>query len=97
VRSEAVTGVVARGGLEADDFREVVLVRFDMSLGAGLGKLAGTVFRIGHLGHFNDLMLIGTLGGVEAGLHASGVPFTPGGVTEAIRYLAEASPNASPQ
>jgi alanine-glyoxylate transaminase/serine-glyoxylate transaminase/serine-pyruvate transaminase len=59
-----------------------------MSLGAGLGKLKGRVFRIGHLGDFNDLMLAGTLSGVEMGLAASGVPFNRGGVTAALEYLA---------
>jgi alanine-glyoxylate transaminase/serine-glyoxylate transaminase/serine-pyruvate transaminase len=61
-----------------------------MSLGAGLGKLKGRVFRIGHLGDFNDLMLAGTLSGVEMGLAASGVPFTRGGITAALDYLAGA-------
>ena len=75
-------------GHDADAFRKVVLERFDMSLGAGLGKLKGRVFRIGHLGDFNDLMLAGTLGGVEMGLAAAGVPFTRGGVTAALDYLA---------
>ena len=69
-------------------FRAVVLERFDMSLGAGLGRLKGKVFRIGHLGDFNDLMLAGTLGGVEMGLAAADVPFKRGGVTAALDYLA---------
>ena len=68
-------------------FRQVVLERFDMSLGAGLAKLAGKVFRIGHLGHFNDLMLMGTLAGVELGLDAAGVPHRPGGVAAAMAVL----------
>jgi alanine-glyoxylate transaminase/serine-glyoxylate transaminase/serine-pyruvate transaminase len=76
-------------GHDADAFRSVVLDRFDMSLGAGLGKLKGRVFRIGHLGDFNDLMLAGTLSGVEMGLAAAGVPFTRGGVTAALDYLAQ--------
>ena len=59
-----------------------------MSLGTGLGRLKGKVFRIGHLGDFNDLMLAGTLGGVEMGLASAGVPFKPGGVTAALEYLA---------
>jgi alanine-glyoxylate transaminase/serine-glyoxylate transaminase/serine-pyruvate transaminase len=59
-----------------------------MSLGAGLGKLKGRVFRIGHLGDFNDLMLAGTLSGVEMGLAAAGVPFTRGGVGAALEFLA---------
>jgi len=61
-----------------------------MSLGTGLGKLKGRVFRIGHLGDFNDLMLAGTLSGVEMGLAAAIVPFKPGGVTAALEYLAAA-------
>ena len=65
----------------------VILERFDMSLGTGLGKLQGPVFRIGHLGDFNDLMLAGTLGGVEMGLAAAGVPFKSGGVTAALELL----------
>src|SRR5204862_994162 len=63
-----------------------------MSLGSGLGKLKGKVFRIGHLGDFNDLMLAGTLSGVEMGLAAAGVPFTRGGTTAALEYLAECNP-----
>jgi alanine-glyoxylate transaminase/serine-glyoxylate transaminase/serine-pyruvate transaminase len=86
--SPALTAVVMPAGLDADAFRAVVLERFDMSLGAGLGKLKGKIFRIGHLGDFNDLMLAGTLGGVEMGLAAANVPFTRGGVTAALEYLA---------
>jgi alanine-glyoxylate transaminase/serine-glyoxylate transaminase/serine-pyruvate transaminase len=86
--SHALTAVMMPAGHDADAFRRVVLERFDMSLGAGLGKLKGQVFRIGHLGDFNDLMLAGTLGGVEMGLAAAGVPFTRGGVTAALDFLA---------
>jgi alanine-glyoxylate transaminase / serine-glyoxylate transaminase / serine-pyruvate transaminase len=86
--SPALTAVVMPAGHDADAFRQVVLDRFDMSLGAGLGRLKGKIFRIGHLGDFNDLMLAGTLGGVEMGLAASGVPFMRGGVTAALEYLA---------
>ena len=75
----------------ADDFRRLVLERFNMSLGTGLAKLQGWVFRIGHLGDFNDLSLIGTLGGVEMGLQAAGIPHQPGGVQAAMDYLAEQS------
>jgi alanine-glyoxylate transaminase / serine-glyoxylate transaminase / serine-pyruvate transaminase len=89
--SPALTAVVMPAGHDADAFRKVVLERFDMSLGAGLGKLKGKVFRIGHLGDFNDLMLAGTLGGVEMGLAAAGVPFNRGGVTAALDYLAGAA------
>ncbi len=74
---------------DADAFRRVVLERFNMSLGTGLSKLAGRVFRIGHLGDFNDLTLLGTLGGVEMGLQAAGVPHRKGGVQAAIDCLAE--------
>jgi alanine-glyoxylate transaminase/serine-glyoxylate transaminase/serine-pyruvate transaminase len=74
---------------DADAFRRIVLERFDMSLGTGLGRLAGRVFRIGHLGDFNDLTLLGTLGGVEMGLQAAGVPHRKGGVQAAIDYLAQ--------
>ncbi len=75
----------------ADDFRRLVLERFNMSLGTGLAKLQGWVFRIGHLGDFNDLSLIGTLGGVEMGLQAAGIPHKAGGVQAAMDYLAEQS------
>jgi alanine-glyoxylate transaminase / serine-glyoxylate transaminase / serine-pyruvate transaminase len=75
----------------ADDFRRLVLERFNMSLGTGLAKLQGWVFRIGHLGDFNDLSLIGTLGGVEMGLQAAGIPHQAGGVQAAMGYLAEQS------
>ena len=87
--SSALTAVVMPDGHDADAFRKGVLDRFDMSLGAGLGKLKGRVFRIGHLGDFNDLMLAGTLSGVEMGLAAAGVPFKRGGVTAALDYLAK--------
>jgi alanine-glyoxylate transaminase / serine-glyoxylate transaminase / serine-pyruvate transaminase len=75
-------------GHDADAFRRTVLERFDMSLGAGLGKVAGKAFRIGHLGWFNELMLMGTLAGVEMGLAVAGVPHRKGGVDAAMTYLA---------
>ena len=78
-------------GIDADAFRKVVLERFDMSLGNGLGKVQGRVFRIGHLGDFNDLMLAGTLSGVELGLGLAGVPHRAGGVQAALDYLGEAA------
>ena len=74
-------------GHDADGFRKVVLENFNMSLGNGLGRLAGRVFRIGHLGDFNDLMLSGTLCGVEMGLGLAGVPHSTGGVAAAMDYL----------
>lgn len=87
--SSTLTGVLMPEGHNADAFRKVVLERFDMSLGQGLGKVAGKVFRIGHLGHFNELMLCGTLAGVEMGLAAAGVPHRKGGAQAAIDHLAE--------
>jgi alanine-glyoxylate transaminase/serine-glyoxylate transaminase/serine-pyruvate transaminase len=75
-------------GHNADQLREIILENFDMSLGAGLSKLAGKTFRIGHLGSFNDLMLAGTLSGVEMGLRLAGVAHRPGGVTVALNRLA---------
>jgi alanine-glyoxylate transaminase/serine-glyoxylate transaminase/serine-pyruvate transaminase len=71
----------------ADAVREVILREYDMSLGAGLGKLADRVFRIGHLGHFNDLTLVGTLGGVQMGLIRAGVPVDPNGIQAALERL----------
>ncbi len=85
--SSTVTAVLAPEGCDADELRRVVLERFDMSLGAGLGKLKGEVFRIGHLGHFNELMLAGTLCGIEMGLSAAGAGFSKGGVAAALEYL----------
>ena len=84
--SAALTGVVLPEGHDADEVRRVILERFDMSLGAGLGKLKGRIFRIGHLGDFNDLMLAGTLCGVEMGLRLAGVPIEPG-VQAALEVL----------
>jgi alanine-glyoxylate transaminase/serine-glyoxylate transaminase/serine-pyruvate transaminase len=71
----------------ADEVRKVILREYDMSLGAGLGKLADKVFRIGHLGHFNDLMLAGTLSGVQMGLVRSGVKVDPNGIQAAFDRL----------
>lgn len=85
--SSSLTAVLMPEGHDADAFRKVVLDRFDMSLGNGLGKLKGRVFRIGHLGDFNDLMLIGTLAGVEMGLALAQVPHQPGGTQAALDYL----------
>ena len=85
--SNVLTAVLMPEGHDADHFREVVLQRFDMSLGTGLTKLKGRVFRIGHLGDFNELMLAGSLCGVEMGLTAAGVPHKNGGVLAALDYL----------
>ena len=87
--SNSLTAVVMPEGHDADAFRRVVLERFDMSLGTGLSKLAGRVFRIGHLGDFNDLTLMGTLAGVEMGLRLAGVPHRDGGVEAAMASLVE--------
>ena len=85
--SSSLTAVVVPEGFDADRLREIILEAFDMSLGTGLGKLRGKIFRIGHLGHFNDLMLCGTLSGIEMGLHRAGIPHRHGGVTAALEYL----------
>jgi alanine-glyoxylate transaminase/serine-glyoxylate transaminase/serine-pyruvate transaminase len=85
--SSSLTAVVMPPGHDADRFRSLVLERFDMSLGTGLAKLQGKVFRIGHLGDFNDLMLMGTLAGVEMGLELAAVPFKKGGVLAAMEHL----------
>ena len=86
--SSALTAVLLPDGCQEAGLREVILRHFNMSLGSGLGKVAGKVFRIGHLGYFNDLMLAGTLCGVEMGLEIAGVPHRNGGVAEALAYLA---------
>lgn len=85
--SNAGTTVLAPEGLDANAFRELVRARYDMSLGGGLGPLEGRVFRIGHLGDFNPLMLMGTLAGVEMGLRSAGFPPNPGGLEAAMSYL----------
>jgi alanine-glyoxylate transaminase/serine-glyoxylate transaminase/serine-pyruvate transaminase len=93
--SSAVTAVFMPQGHDADRLRSIILENFDMSLGAGLSRLAGKVFRIGHLGSFNDLMLAGTLSGVEMGLRLAGVPHHAGGVTAALQSLAPVKTPAS--
>ena len=87
--SGSLTAVLLPAGHDADRVRKVILEAFDMSLGTGLGKLSGKVFRIGHLGDFNDLTLMGTLAGVEMGLKLAGVPAKSEGVRAAMEYLAE--------
>jgi alanine-glyoxylate transaminase/serine-glyoxylate transaminase/serine-pyruvate transaminase len=86
--SSVLTAVMVPDGHDADHVREVILDNFDMSLGTGLGKVKGKIFRIGHLGDFNDLTLVGTLAGVEMGLGLAGVPHQKGGVQQAMSYLA---------
>jgi len=88
--SNVVTAVMVPDGHDADGLRKIILDAFDMSLGAGLGKLSGKVFRIGHLGAFNDLMLAGTLSGVEMGLRLAGIPHREGGVPVALSHLTDA-------
>jgi len=88
--SSSLTAVFMPPGYDADKLRAVILEYFDMSLGAGLSRLAGKVFRIGHLGAFNDLMLAGTLCGVEMGLRVAGIPHRDGGVAAALNCLAPA-------
>jgi len=85
--SSSLTAVLVPNGFDADRVREIILDGFDMSIGTGLGKMKGKIFRIGHLGHFNDLMLCGTLCGVEMGLHRAGIPHRAGGVAAALEYL----------
>jgi alanine-glyoxylate transaminase/serine-glyoxylate transaminase/serine-pyruvate transaminase len=87
--SATLTAVMMPAGHNADTFRKIVLDRFDMSLGQGLSKVAGKIFRIGHLGYLNDLMLCGTLAGVEMGLGLAAVPHRKGGTQAAMDYLAE--------
>jgi alanine-glyoxylate transaminase/serine-glyoxylate transaminase/serine-pyruvate transaminase len=85
--SPVLTAILLDDAHDADEVRRVILDRFDMSLGAGLGKVAGRVFRIGHLGHFNDLTLAGTLAGVQMGLRLAGVPIKTDGVEAALERL----------
>ena len=85
--SDSLTAVLLPEGYDADRVREIILDGFDLSLGTGLGKMRGKIFRIGHLGHFNDLMLCGTLCGVEMGLHRAGIPHKKDGVAAALDYL----------
>lgn len=89
--SAALTAIMVPEGHDADHLRKVILERYNMSLGTGLAKVQGRVFRIGHLGDFNDLMLAGTLSGVEMGLAAAKIPFNKGGINAALDYLIENS------
>ncbi|MCH8235549.1 MAG: aminotransferase class V-fold PLP-dependent enzyme [Chloroflexi bacterium] len=85
--SSSLTAIITPEGHDADNLRKVILDRFDMSLGTGLGKVKGWTFRIGHLGDLNDLTLMGTLAGVEMGLDIAGVPRSGSGVTAAMKFL----------
>ena len=92
--SSVLTALVMPEGHDADAFRKVALENFNLSLGQGLSKVAGKVFRIGHLGDFNDLMLMGTLSGVEMALGLAKVPHKTGGVQAALTYLRDTAPGA---
>ena len=85
--SSSLTAVMMPPGFEADALLDLILEKFDMCLGIGLGKVKGKIFRIGHLGDFNDLMLAGTLAGLEMGLSLAGIPFSKGGVAAALDFL----------
>jgi len=95
--SSSLTTVLMPVGHDADKLRQIIVDAFDMSLGTGLAKLGGKVFRIGHLGHFNDLMLAGTLSGVEMGLKLAGVPHRSGGIHAALDRLALSHQQAAAQ
>ena len=88
-RSNSITAIMVPTGHDSDNLRKIILDNYDMSLGTGLAKIKGKVFRIGHLGDFNDLMLAGTLAGVEMGLKQSGIPFKPGGIMKALDFLSK--------
>ena len=94
--SPVLTAVLMPPGHDADQFRKVVLENYNMSLGSGLAKLAGKVFRIGHLGECNELTLVGALSGVEMGLEAAGVPHRAGGVAAAMTVLEERAGSNAP-
>ena len=87
--SSSLTAALVPEGYDADDLRKIILDNYDMSLGTGLTKLKGKIFRIGHLGDFNELMLSGTLAGIEMGLKKSKIPFKPGGIMAALDYLSK--------
>jgi alanine-glyoxylate transaminase/serine-glyoxylate transaminase/serine-pyruvate transaminase len=93
--SSSLTAVLMPDGQDADAFRKAALEHFDVSLGTGLSKIAGKVFRIGHLGDTNDLTIVGALAGVEMGLSLAGVPHRQGGVQAAMDYLTAAAASPS--
>ena len=95
--SDALTAVMMPAGMDADALRTLIHARFNMSLGTGLGKVKGKVFRIGHLGDFNDLTLMGTLAGVEMGLTEFGVRLAGSGVQAAMASLSAPAPAAEPR
>ena len=91
--SNVLTAVMLPENHNADNLRKIILKNLNMSLGGGLSKLAGKVFRIGHLGDFNDLMLMGTLNGLELGFEIAGIPYQKGGTAKATEILVDKSPN----
>jgi alanine-glyoxylate transaminase/serine-glyoxylate transaminase/serine-pyruvate transaminase len=96
LHSPVLTGVITPPGVDADAIRRLIHQRFDLSLGTGLGKLRGRMFRIGHLGDCNDLTLMAALSGVEMGLMLTGVPLAGSGVQAAMTYFAgHPAPQAS--
>jgi len=88
-RSDSITAILVPEGYDSDNLRKIIYDNYDMSLGTGLNKVKGKVFRIGHMGDFNDLMLSGTLAGVEMGLRQSGIPFKSGGIMAALDFLSK--------
>jgi len=92
--SSSLTAVLMPAGHDEAEFRRIALEHFDLALGAGLTKLKGRVFRIGHLGDLNDLTLLGTLAGVEMSLGLAGVPHAAGGAQAAMAFLAQAARGA---
>ena len=88
-RSDSITAIMVPEGHDPDNLRKIIYDNYDMSLGTGLNKVKGKVFRIGHMGDLNDLMLAGTLAGVEMGLKQSGIPFKRGGIMTALDFLSK--------
>ena len=97
VHSPVLTGVVTPPGIDADAIRRLIHERFDLSLGTGLGRVKGRMFRIGHLGDCNDLTLMAALSGVEMGLKLSGVPLAGSGVQAAMEHFASNPPDPLPE
>lgn len=87
--SDSTTALIIPEGYNADELRSAILKEYNLSLGSGLGKLKSKVFRIGHLGDFNELMLMATLSGVEMGMELTKIPFQKGGVQAAMKYLTD--------
>jgi alanine-glyoxylate transaminase/serine-glyoxylate transaminase/serine-pyruvate transaminase len=88
-RSDSITAIMVPDGHDSDNLRKIIYDNYNMSLGTGLNKVKGKVFRIGHMGDLNDLTLAGTLSGVEMGLKKSGIPFNKGGIMAALDFLSK--------